>query len=559
MRSASSRSEAKRSSAARPAGLLGADAMGEEDPACRRSPRRRTWRGGRRATRGRRGRAGPRGSIRWRSRGRCRAAPACARRDAARGRVPRPRPGSARRCAAPARRASPTTSGRRSASRRADRPRRRGRPRSRSRTRRRRRLGLPRRAGAQPTRTRSSGPSMSTAEPPPPAQVVDLVARRPPRASAAVRCRRAGRGWPASVSIARDRDDVRRVAVVGERPSRHRRRRPRRSAAGRPWSRVGSSPEPRTISPPRSTSAGRAPEAIPERPFVGRTGRRSRRRSAPAATNPRRCRSASLARASADPARRAARQPGPAPGGGFGRRPAASVESSGGRLDRSDARSPILARVRTTVRAYVGLGANVGDPEATLTRGGRRARRAPRHATARRLAPLRHGAGRRHRPARVPQCGRRARRPGRPGPGDRRARPAVRAQGARARVRPPAATSAGARVSSTSTCSSSGARGVDIERPARGAIDRRRDRSGQGRQAPRGPAPAAAERACSCSRRWPTSPPASCRRAGARRSRPRAAGRSGSRAPTRSARSAQWDPSDAAGAPRPPRRTSQPR
>ena len=92
-------------------------------------------------------------------------------------------------------------------------------------------------------------------------------------------------------------------------------------------------------------------------------------------------------------------------------------------------------------------------------RGGPRARRAPGRASPRRLAAVRDRAGRRHRPARVPQRRRRARRPGRSGPGDRRARrcsPRSRTSSARSAA---GVDGAGARASSTSTCSSSGGRG----------------------------------------------------------------------------------------------------
>ena len=46
-------------------------------------------------------------------------------------------------------------------------------------------------------------------------------------------------------------------------------------------------------------------------------------------------------------------------------------------------------------RAYVGLGANLGDAAATIAAGAPRARRAARGPAPRRLAPLRDGAGRR--------------------------------------------------------------------------------------------------------------------------------------------------------------------
>ena len=124
-----------------------------------------------------------------------------------------------------------------------------------------------------------------------------------------------------------------------------------------------------------------------------------------------------------------------APDGGFERRPATSVESSGGR-SAGRTRAP---RYWTRVRTH---GPRLRRPRSErrrrggdADRGGPGARRAPRHAPARRLAPLRDRAGRRHRPARVPQRRRRPRRPGRPDPERGVDRAPVRAQGARARVR----------------------------------------------------------------------------------------------------------------------------
>ena len=146
-----------------PAGLVGADPVGEQDPACRRSPRRRSrarWSPSdpgpsrsRSAPEDRAGRPVGRASRSPRLR------QARRRTQAA---LLDPAPGSARPCAARARPASPTTSGRRRAARRADRRRRRGRaPSARSEQRQVGAASLPPRR--PPTRTRSSGPSMSIA------------------------------------------------------------------------------------------------------------------------------------------------------------------------------------------------------------------------------------------------------------------------------------------------------------------------------------------------------------------------------------------------------------
>ena len=125
---------------------------------------------------------------------------------------------------------------------------------------------------------------------------------------------------------------------------------------------------------------------------------------------------------------------------------------------------------------------------------------------------------------------------GRPGPGDRRARAAARAQGARAGLRPPPRAGAGARASSTSTCSSSDGRGS----PSSARPRRVRSTPRPSRPRPRGclvvPASRAPTSGCSCSRRWPTWRPGSCRPAGACRSRRRAAASSTRRGPGRGPR-----------------------
>ena len=148
--------------------------------------------------------------------------------------------------------------------------------------------------------------------------------------------------------------------------------------------------------------------------------------------------------------------PDRAPGGGFGRRPAASVESSGGRSAGRTFAPRYWTRVRTNgPRVYRSRGERRrcrGDAD----RGGPGARRAPRHPPARGLAPLRDRAGRRHRPARVPQRGGRARRPGRTGSGARRRSrscPRSRCSSASSGV---GRASAGGHASSISTCWSSG-------------------------------------------------------------------------------------------------------
>ena len=107
-----------------------------------------------------------------------------------------------------------------------------------------------------------------------------------------------------------------------------------------------------------------------------------------------------------------------------------------------------VARDATVTLAYVGLGANLGDREATI----RRARSRCCRASIARLGAPRDGSGRRHRPAALPERRRRAR--------DRAlaARAARRAARGRARARPRARASAGGRARSTSTCSSTATR-----------------------------------------------------------------------------------------------------
>ena len=233
--------------------------------------------------------------------------------------------------------------------------------------------------------------------------------RPAPRASGRARCRPAGRGWPGARRRGRSRS--RRPSSGcwrGLRASRRRRR--GRTPDGRPaWPAGG------TRSPARPARSGRADlgheraEASTERCIVGRP------------------------RFDADVVGPGVAETGLVP---LGDRPAGvgqeslqrSCRRAGLRMQDADddAGHPAsLARVEGPpmgrVRAYVGLGANLGDAEATLARGGPRPGGAPRRAPPRGLAPLRDRSLGRDRPARVPQRGRGPRRAvrsrsGRPGP-----------------------------------------------------------------------------------------------------------------------------------------------
>ena len=143
---------------------------------------------------------------------------------------------------------------------------------------------------------------------------------------------------------------------------------------------------------------------------------------------------------------------------------------------------------RHTVRAYIGLGANVGDATATLAAAVGALGELPGIAAPRRVASLRHRTGRRHRSAGVPQRGGRARRPG--GTGSRPGR----AGGAGARSRRssggPAGrfANAGARGNWTWTCSIFGRARISVERPPAARSNDADARPGQGHEAPRRPA-----------------------------------------------------------------------
>ena len=188
--------------------------------------------------------------------------------------------------------------------------------------------------------------------------------------------------------------------------------------------------------------------------------------------------------------------------------------------DRTRRYARLAAMSEQTVRAYIGLGANVGDATGDADRGRRHALAALPGVRLRAVSRLYvTEPGRRHRPARVPQRGRGPGRARGPGPGASvRSRCWRRSRSWSAR---PAAShaGAGARVSWTWTCSSSGGpRSRSSGRPRRAPTTprriRRRRRSCWSCPTPR---PASA---CSCSRRSRMSPAGSCRPAGARRSRP---------------------------------------
>ena len=194
------------------------------------------------------------------------------------------------------------------------------------------------------------------------------------------------------------------------------------------------------------------------------------------------------------------------------------------------------------VRAYIGLGANLGDAGATLAGGVRALATLPGSAPPRGLAALCDGAGRRRRPAALPQRGRRARRARRSRSGHGRDGPADRTQAARAGVRPP-----GPRALGPARARSRPAR-LRPRPPGPGPTARGNvARSGQGRPAPRRASPRGARTGCSSSPRWPTSPPASSRRAGRKRSRPPPRAGSSKRAPTPPARSLPGTPPELTG------------
>ena len=248
-----------------------------------------------------------------------------------------------------------------------------------------------------------------------------------------------------------DRDDVRRVAVVreGDAGRRPPRRPPGRATIAPRRERDRAGAEERRARPAgrrRRSTATRAPNGSPsggpaDDPDV--VGARPRRTARVVPGQPRRGR------------RPPSASSGPAAGPGSG----CMIRTVTGGMARSLA-AAIEGTVTTRrIRAYIGLGANVGDATATLTEAVAAVAGLPGIAAPRRLAAVRDRTGRRHRPARVPQRRRRDRRAGGTRSRDRGPGAPDRAQGARARLRPPACVVAGVRASSTSTCSSSGGRG----------------------------------------------------------------------------------------------------
>ena len=316
-----------------------------------------------------------------------------------------------------------------------------------------------------------------------------------------------------------------RVAVVRE-GATARRRGPRdeRREVARRWPAASTRRPGRPARPCRS-SRDESPQPGAERHLV-RQLRRTTTASAPAAANRRRV--AHRERRPRIASRSRFERPARAP-------------RAGARMTDGDRRHTARVYRRegldvARVRAYVGLGANVGDADRDARGGDPRARGAPGRAAPRRVAPVRDGARRRHRPARVPERGRRARRARRPAPGRRRAGAAHRAQGPRAGVRAPGAGALGT------------ARGRPRPARVRPPPDRRRAaaggpqrRPGQGRRCRWSSRMPRRATGCSCSRRSRTSRPASCRPAGASRSRRPGTGQLAAEGPDAVRPIARWD------------------
>ena len=143
---------------------------------------------------------------------------------------------------------------------------------------------------------------------------LDLVARRPRRASAAGALSVARSGRLGELVGAGDRDDVGRVPVVRERAGPPAPRRRRRTPRDRPRSPAGSRPSRGRRARPGRRPATSSPDARPERYTVGAARRRSGTSARPRRRSPRRCRSAFVAPDRRDGPRRAARRPAPARG-----------------------------------------------------------------------------------------------------------------------------------------------------------------------------------------------------------------------------------------------------
>ena len=282
--------------------------------------------------------------------------------------------------------------------------------------------------------------------------------RRPRPASAAARCRTQGpAARPRSASAAqRDGEDVRGVAVVGERARASAAPRPRRRRAGRRRWPGGSTRRPGPPARPDGARPTRRRSRVPNGVSSGGS-RRTTTASAPAARNPRRWCSASARRAASRRAHERSR---------VGRQLRREDEDGDGR------HRPSLAMGGGG--PWRGCGRTSGSGRTWATR--------------RRPWPPRST-----RWPRSPACGMRGVSrlyatdpvgvldqpefrnavvaldvPAGPDPADRRLGAAGRAQGAGAGVRPPAAASAGVRARWTSTCSCSGGTGWSVERPRPG-------------------------------------------------------------------------------------------
>ena len=349
IRSCSRRSDANRSSGAGQRRSSAPESVRQQDP---RVDDGRVGEPARRLTRGRTGRPAP-------AAGRGPMPAAAGRRRSCAGRVPRRAPGSATRSAAPASAASSTTSGPpRAAPPVGSAATTTGRASSRART---------RAAGPGPIQPRPRAAEQQEIE-----RAVDIDTEPP--ASPQVRDGDAGRSRPASAA---GHCRSRGPAGPGARlpPGRSRRRRPSSGRSRAP-------PAPPRLRPRRGRD-GRRPSPAGWRPSPGRRGRRRRHSAAsprsrrpngvssggpetiraadaPAARKPTRWRSARAARAA-----ETAASSGPAAGPGL------RVQDERADVAGGHAGPSLDGGSRTTVgerrvRAYVGLGSNVGDAPATL-------------------------------------------------------------------------------------------------------------------------------------------------------------------------------------------------
>ena len=361
---------------------------------------------------------------------------------------------------------------------------------------------------------------------PPPAPSRGPGCRRPPRASAAARCRTAGRGRPRErPRAARAIATVGRVAMVRERPGPSAAAAARRTPGG-PGVASGIAPEPRTTRPPAGSRDPRAAGAARRTGIVGRLAadddRRPRRPPGTRAGGARRARSAPR------PARRAS---GPAPAG-----PAGGEDEDGdGRIRPSLATGG--ARAVARVGRTSGSARTSAMPPATLA------------AAVRALAALPgarlRGVSRLYATAPVGVVDQ---------PEFRNAVAALDVPRGPTRRPAPSALLVALkdleRAFGRQPRERWGPREIDLDLLVFGrhgstsSVRRRAERRpGEGRRCRSSSRTSRRATACSCSRRWPTSRRASCRPAGARRSRrPRAtAGVAARGRRTPPARSRRWD------------------